>query len=155
MTFVKSPRGSHGQKLPPGTAAVIKWINPLMTERARRSRVGRLLGINVLVLTTIGAKTGLPRKTVLGYVPDGEGRWLIVATAGGVAYNPAWYHNLAAHPDQLEIELGGRTIPVTAMQLYEAEREVAWQQAITAIPRFARFARWTDREIPVIRLSTL
>jgi deazaflavin-dependent oxidoreductase (nitroreductase family) len=154
MTFEKTPSGSYGQKMPPGAATLIKWLNPLMTGRARR-RGGRMIGINVLVLTTIGARSGHRRQTVLGYVPDGEGRWLIVATVGGMAANPAWYHNLAAHPDQLEIEVRGRTLAVTATQLSGAEREAAWQQAIAAVPRFARFAAKTDRQIPIIRLINL
>jgi deazaflavin-dependent oxidoreductase (nitroreductase family) len=151
MTFEKTPRGSYGQKVPPGITTLIKWLNPLMTRRARG---GHMIGINVLVLTTIGAKTGQRRETVLGYVPDGEGRWLIVATVGGSAANPAWYHNLAAHPEQVEIEIGQKKVAVTARQLSGAEREAAWQQAVTAIPRFAGFAAKTDRQIPVIRLTT-
>jgi deazaflavin-dependent oxidoreductase (nitroreductase family) len=148
MTFEKTPSGSHGQRMPPGATTLIKWLNPLMTARARRNG-GRMAGINVLVLTTIGAKSGQRRQTVLGYVPDGEGRWLIVASVGGMAANPAWYHNLAAHPDQVEIQ-----VAVRATQLSEAEREAAWHQAITVVPRFARFAAKTDRQIPVIRLAT-
>jgi deazaflavin-dependent oxidoreductase (nitroreductase family) len=68
--------------------------------------------------------------------------------------NPSWYHNLAAPPDQAEIEMEGRKVAVTASQLAGAEREAAWQQAISDVRRYARFAAKTEREIPVIRLTT-
>ena len=74
------------------------------------------------------------------------------ASAAGAARNPAWYHNIAAHPDQVRIEVGGRMIPVTAGQLHGAERDQAWQQVTAATPRFAAYQRKTDRELPVIRL---
>lgn len=151
MTFEKTPRGSYGWKVPPGGTTLVRWLNPMLVGRALRK--GHLVGIDVLVLSTTGAKTGRRRQTVLGYVPCGEDRWLILATAGGVAYNPTWYHNLAAYPDQLEIEIGGKKIAVTASQLCGAEREAAWQRAAAAIPRYARFAAKTDRQIPVIRLT--
>ncbi len=59
------------------------------------------MGMNVLVLTTVGAKTGQLGQTPLGSFPDGDDAWLIVASFGGNAKNPAWYHNLAAHPTRL------------------------------------------------------
>ncbi|MBE1582125.1 nitroreductase/quinone reductase family protein [Nonomuraea angiospora] len=66
--------------------------------------------------------------------------------------NPAWYYNLAAHPDQVRIEVDGRTVPVVAEQLHGAEREQAWQQITAAAPRFAQYQVKTDRELPIIRL---
>jgi deazaflavin-dependent oxidoreductase (nitroreductase family) len=64
-----------------------------------------------------------------------------------------WYYNLAAHPDQVQIEIKGRKIPVVAEQLEGAEREAAWKQIITTTPRFATYEQKTDRAIPVIRLT--
>jgi len=68
------------------------------------------------------------------------------------ARNPAWYYNIAAHPDEVQIEVDGRTIPVTAKQLHGPERDEAWQQITTAAPRFAQYELKTDRVMPVIRL---
>ncbi len=79
--------------------------------------------------------------------------WLIVASFGGNAKNPAWYHNLAAHPDQAEIEVGGRKLKVTATQLTGADRDAAWQRIIAAQPRYAGYQTKTDREIPILRLT--
>lgn len=68
--------------------------------------------------------------------------------------NPAWYHNIAAHPDKVQIETSGREIAVIAEQLHGAEREEAWRQITAAVPRFAQYQQRTDRELPVIRLVT-
>ncbi len=87
-----------------------------------------------------------------GNSPGPDGSWLIVAAAGGGARNPAWYYNLAAHPDKAKIEIGGHTIAVTAEQLHGTERSQAWQQITAATPRFAQYQGKTDRELPVIRL---
>ena len=112
------------------------------------------MGMNVLVLTTVGAKTGQRRQTLLGSFPDGDGAWLVVASAAGAAKNPAWYHNLAAHPDQADVEVGGKKVKVTAAQLTGADRDAAWQRITAAQPRYGGYETKTDREIPIIRLTT-
>jgi deazaflavin-dependent oxidoreductase (nitroreductase family) len=127
-----------------------------MAWRAKLSG-GRMMGMDILVLTTTGAKSGQQRETVLGYFPDGDAgdRWLIVASAGGNVSNPAWYHNLAAHPDQVQVEVGGRKVAVTAAQLSGDERAAAWQRITAANARYAGYATKTDRQIPIIRLTTV
>jgi len=77
------------------------------------------LGFNALVLATIGRKSGLERQTPVGWFPGQDDSWLIVASAAGAAR----YHNLAAHPDQVWIEMPGRMVAVTAEQLHGAERD--------------------------------
>jgi deazaflavin-dependent oxidoreductase (nitroreductase family) len=125
-----------------------------MIRRFRRSGAsGKAMGVDALVLTTVGAKTGQKRQTLLGWFPDGESAWLVVASAGGAATNPAWYHNLAAHPDQAQVEVGGKTVNVTAAQLSGPERDAAWQRITAAQPRYAGYEKKTDRLIPVIRLA--
>jgi deazaflavin-dependent oxidoreductase (nitroreductase family) len=122
-----------------------------MSRRLRR-KGGTMMGFNALVLATIGAKSGAKRTNPVGWFPGQDGSWLIVASAAGAARNPAWYYNIAAHPDKVQIEVDGRTIPVTAEQLHGAERDKAWQQITTAAPRFAQYEQKTDRVMPVIRL---
>jgi deazaflavin-dependent oxidoreductase (nitroreductase family) len=153
MTFDKTKRGSYGQEMPGFAKPLAKVMNPLMTGRAKGGK--RMMGMDLLVLTTTGAKSGQQRQTVLGYFPDEDAKdsWLIVASAGGSAANPGWYHNLAAHPDQAQIELSGRKVSVTASQLSGDERQRAWQRISTANPRYGGYATKTDRQIPVIRLS--
>ena len=72
------------------------------------------------------SQSGAERATPLGWFPGKDGSWLIVAAAGGPR-NPAWYHNLAAHPDKVQIEMAGRKVAVIAEQLHGAEREAAWR----------------------------
>jgi len=142
--------GTRGARQP--TGPVMRWLNKLMAKRIRRTGGGRFLGFNALVLRTVGRKSGLERENPVGWFPAAEGSWLIVASAAGAARNPAWYYNIAAHPDKVRIEIEGREIAVTAEQLHGAERAQAWEQITTAAPRFAQYQQKTDREIPVIRL---
>jgi deazaflavin-dependent oxidoreductase (nitroreductase family) len=153
MAFQKTPAGTRGKSMPGGNSPVSKWINNMMIRRARRKPGGRFMGMDTLVLTTTGAKTGQRRETLLGWFPDGDDAWLIVASFGGNAKNPAWYHNIAAHPDQVEIAVGGRKVKVTPVQLSAAEREAAWQRITAAQSRYSGYATKTDRDIPIIRLT--
>ena len=85
--------------------------------------------------------------------PGPDGSYLVVASAAGAVSNPAWYLNLAAHPDRVRIVVEGRSMDVVAEELHGEERARAWQEIITASPRFAQYEEKTDREIPVIRLT--
>jgi deazaflavin-dependent oxidoreductase (nitroreductase family) len=131
---------------------MMRSINSMAAGRIRRS--GKMMGFKALILTTVGARTGTERTTPVGWFPGPDGSWLIVASAAGAKGNPAWYYNIAAHPDKVRIEVDGRTIPVTAAQLHGAERAEAWQQIATAVPRFGQYQSKTDRELPVIRLAS-
>lgn len=148
MSFT-TRNGTRGARQPGGPLMV--WINKVMARRVRRS--GRAAGFNALVLTTVGRKTGAERSSPVGWFPGTENSWLIVASAAGAPKNPAWYYNLAAHPDQVQIETGGRTVAVTAEELHGPEREQAWRQITAAVPRFAKYQQQTDRELPIIRLT--
>ena len=140
--------GTRGRRKP---GKAIAWLNKLFIGRIRKG--GKVMGMNALVLTTVGRKSGLERQTPVGWFPGDDDTWLVVASAAGAAGNPAWYHNLAAHPDQVTIEVGGDKIPVRAEQLHGPAREQAWQRITTAAPRFAQYQEATDRELPVIRLT--
>ena len=158
MAFEKTPRGSYGPKIPSFVKPVMKFMGGLMIMRQRRSGSGKAMGMDCLVLTTVGAKTGQKRQTLLGWFPDGDNAWLVVASAGGTIANPAWYYNLAAHPDQAQIEIGGKngkTVNVRATQLAGPERDVAWQRIIATSPGYAGYEKKTDRLIPVIRLTAV
>lgn len=142
--------GTRG--LPMEGSKVTWWMDRQMAKQSVR-KVFALFGFDVAVLTTIGHRSGVRRTSQVCWFPGTDGSWLIVAAAGGTRVNPAWYYNIAAHPDQVQIEIDGRTIAVTAKQLHGAERAQAWQQITTAAHRFARFQSKTDRELPVIRLT--
>jgi deazaflavin-dependent oxidoreductase (nitroreductase family) len=126
-------------------------VNKLAAVRIRR-KGGKFMGFNALILTTVGRKSGVERTNPVGWFPGKGGSWLVVASAAGAAGNPAWYYNIAAHPDKVRIEVEGRTVAVTAEQLHGAERTEAWEQIVAAVPRFGQYQQKTDRELPVIRL---
>ncbi len=152
MSFQATPGGTHGAR-GPGSNAATRALMRAMTRWHRRSG-DKFQGQDLLYLTTIGAKTGQKRQSTVARFPDGENAWLVVASAAGSAHHPAWYHNIAAHPDQVWVEFGGRQMRVTPAQLDGDARAQAWQRITRAQPRYAGYQRKTDRAIPVIRLSS-
>jgi deazaflavin-dependent oxidoreductase (nitroreductase family) len=144
-----TPGGTRGARQP-RAGLMMRLVNNAAAGRIRRK--GRMMGFNALVLTTIGARTGTERTNPVGWFPGPDGSWLIVASAAGAPHNPAWYHNIAAHPDKVKIEVDGQSMPVIADQLHGAERDQAWQEITSAAPRFGQYQQKTDRELPVIRL---
>ena len=128
------------------------WVRRRMAGYHRRKGY-KFMGMDVLMLTTTGARSGEKRETSVAWFPDGEDAWLVVASAAGSDRNPAWYHNLLAHPDEVSIELPGRKLDVTATELQGAEREERWQRIVAAQSRFGGYQEKTDRQLPVIRLT--
>lgn len=145
-----TPAGTRGSRQPSGPFQ--RRLDKLMARRFVRKVFSRVFNFDALVLTTVGRRSGAERTTTVCWFPGEDGSWLIVAAAGGTAANPAWYYNIAAHPGEVQIEIDGRKVAVTAEQLHGAERAEAWQQITAAAHRFAWFQQKTDRELPVIRL---
>lgn len=148
MSFT-TPSGSFGTRKPP---KLMLRLNRLFSGGIRR-RDGRFMGMDALVLTTVGAKTGKQRSTPLARFPGPAGSWHVVASAAGAATHPAWYHNLAAHPDQVTVEVARTRAQVTATELHGAERDEAWRHIVAASPRFGGYEQKTDRQMPVVRLT--
>lgn len=113
---------------------------------------GRFEGQHMLLLHTIGAKSGASRTTPLVYMPNGDDSWVIFASYAGAPKNPAWFTNLVANPD-VTIEVGTNTIEVRARVAQGAEREALWTAQKAAIPTFADYEARTEREIPVVVLD--
>jgi deazaflavin-dependent oxidoreductase (nitroreductase family) len=151
MSFQTTPGGTRGAR-GPRSNALTRAIMRAMTSWHRRSG-DKFQGQDLLYLTTIGAKTGQKRQTTVARFPDGQDAWLVVASAAGSAHHPAWYYNIAAHPDQVWIEFGGRQLRVAPTQLDGDARAQAWQRITQAQPRYAGYQRKTDRTLPVIQLS--
>ena len=150
MSF-DTPAGTRGARPPSVPGAIGRWVQQRMMNQHRR-KGWKFQGMDVLFLTTIGRKTGQERITPVAWFPNGDGTWLIVASAAGAAQNPAWYRNIAAHPDRLQIELADQKIAVTADQLTGTAREQAWERIVAAQPRYAKYQQKTDRELPVIHV---
>ncbi len=112
---------------------------------------GRFEGAPMLLLTTIGAKSGTHRTTPVMYLPDGE-RLVIFASKAGAPTNPAWYHNLRANPTAT-VEVGSETIDATAVVTSGEERDRLFDRQAGLHPQFAEYAQKTTRQIPVIALE--
>jgi len=133
----------------PRAAIVVMGLIP----RVYRLVNGRGLG-RTLVLTTVGAKTGQKRDAHLTSFPEGDG-WLVVASKGGSATHPAWYINMARHPDEIWVQAGSRHTQVKAESLKGAERDKAWRRVVSEFSNYGDYEKKTDREIPVVRLTPL
>ena len=150
-------RNEQAAKRKPGTpGALSRWMqrkmNARMNRKVRRGH-GRFMGMDVLILNTVGRRSGQLRETPVAWFADGEDGRLIVASGGG-GQHPDWHANLMAHPNQASIELPGHdAVPVTPRQLDGADREQAWQRIVAAQPRYAKYQSKSDREYPVIRLT--
>jgi deazaflavin-dependent oxidoreductase (nitroreductase family) len=116
-----------------------------------RITMGPLAGVPALILTTTGARTGLERTTVVDYTRDGDA-YVIVASKGGAPTNPAWYHNLVAHP-RVTIEVAGKRFDATASVATGDQRDRLYERHAEAIPVFRSYPSKTERVIPVIVLD--
>jgi deazaflavin-dependent oxidoreductase (nitroreductase family) len=105
---------------------------------------------SVLVLTHKGAKTGKVRDTPLMSFRDGD-NYLVVASAGGDARNPGWYHNVMTNPET-EINVNGETIAVRARDA-GSERDALWEKVVAAESRFESYETRTNRVIPIVILE--
>lgn len=146
-------RGNRKSGTPTGLS---RWVQRKMNARTtRKIRGGRgtMMGMDVLVLNTVGRRSGEPRETPLAWFADGDDAWLVVASGGG-GRHPDWHANLMAHPDRASIALpGGEIVPVTPQRLDGADREHAWQRITAAQPRYGKYQAKSEREYPVVRLS--
>ena len=105
----------------------------------------------LLLLHSTGAKSGTPRVNPVGYF-DIDGKVIVVGSYAGADINPAWVHNLRAHP-HTQIEIGSETVDVDARELPEGEREAVWAQIATMAPPFAEYQTQTTRTLPLFELK--
>jgi deazaflavin-dependent oxidoreductase (nitroreductase family) len=108
-------------------------------------------GAMCLILHTIGRKSGEVRKLPLIYGRDGTS-YVIVASKGGAPQNPGWYQNLLAHPD-VEIQVRGDVIPVTAHTATASEKARVWKTMTAQWPPYDEYQAKTARDIPVVLLT--
>jgi deazaflavin-dependent oxidoreductase (nitroreductase family) len=120
--------------------------------RASHGRVGgNFAGAPLLLLHTVGARSGQPRINPMMYLADGD-QYLVFASKAGSDRNPDWYWNLRANPD-VTIEVGDETIAVHATELTGAERDEKYRIQSGRYPGFAAYQQKTSRTIPVIALT--
>ncbi|MDF2848424.1 MAG: nitroreductase family deazaflavin-dependent oxidoreductase [Oerskovia sp.] len=110
-----------------------------------------LRGMPVVVLWTVGAKSGKIRKTPLMRV-EHDGDYAVVASLGGAPQHPVWYHNVVANP-HVELQDGPERHDYTAREVTGEEKALWWERAVAAYPDYASYQERTDREIPVFVLE--
>lgn len=152
MSVNVPPRGTRGAWFPRLPGWLAQRLNRMLANRFRRKGGSSVRGVPGVILETTGARSGELRQAILGHVPDGPDAWLIVASAGGAAQHPQWFHNLAKNPDAT-LEFGdGRRVAVRAESPAGADLDQAWERIAEAAPIYVGYRTKTDREIPVIRL---
>jgi deazaflavin-dependent oxidoreductase (nitroreductase family) len=134
----------------PSTAA---WARKQVElyEATNGQKGGDLRGRPVIVLTTVGAKTGKLRKTALMRVEHG-GVYAVVASLGGAPRHPVWYHNLKAHP-HVELQDGAVKRDYDAREVTGDEKATWWERAVATWPDYAKYQTKTTRQIPVFVLD--
>ena len=112
---------------------------------------GTMRGKPVIILTTVGAKSGAVRKTPLMRV-EHDGEYAAIASMGGAPQHPQWYRNISADP-VVALQDGATRQRMRAREVTGAERDVWWQRAVAAWPDYADYQKRTDRIIPVVVLT--
>lgn len=113
----------------------------------------QMKGKPVVLLTTIGAKSGKLRKTPLMRV-EFNGEYAVVASLGGAPKNPVWYYNIAKHP-RVELQDGVEAGDYDAREVFGDEKAIWWQRAVAVWPDYADYQRKTDRDIPLFVLTPI
>jgi deazaflavin-dependent oxidoreductase (nitroreductase family) len=148
---------------PAGAARQKHWITPrgklltaitktlIVSYRATGGVVGgKMRGLPGILLTTTGAKTGQPRVVHLPYIPEDE-HMIVVASFAGGPRNPAWFHNLVAHP-VVTVQFKRDVFEADAHRIEGDELVAAWALVAEKGPWYLDYQEGTDRDIPLVRL---
>ncbi|MFF8279579.1 nitroreductase family deazaflavin-dependent oxidoreductase [Streptomyces lateritius] len=126
-----------------------KWVRDQVElyESSGGTQGTTMRGLPVVLVTSVGARSGKVRKTPLMRV-EHEGAYALVASNGGAVKHPVWYHNLVASP-LVELRDGPEVWDMKARLATGEERQAWWERAVAAFPDYADYQRKTDREIPL------
>ena len=136
----------------PGTSAWSRQQTEIY-EATNGEKGGDLRGRSVIVLTSVGAKTGKLRKTALMRV-EHEGIYAVVASLGGAPKHPCWYHNLKKDP-HVELQDGATKRDYLAREVTGDEKALWWERAVETWPDYANYQKKTARQIPVFVLEPM
>jgi len=137
------------------TTRLDRWLHPLLYRvTGGRGIVGRALGAEMLLLTTVGRRSGRPRTVALFAfrVAAPEGSWAVIGSRGGSREIPAWYRNVAASP-AATIQVGGTVTPVRAREVFREEYETIFERAATAYPGYRLYRAESPHHIPIVVLE--
>ena len=149
------PRGTRGRRI---TEIFFRLLKPLSASQISRYRKNasaeppKMGKVPLVLLTTVGSRTGHERTSVLGGFQEADGSWLVVGSKGGSATHPAWFINLAKDPDRVWLEVGNRKLQVRPELLKGDEYEAAYRRVVEDSRQYAGYRKVTDREIPIVRL---
>lgn len=130
----------------------MSWVNVWVYRLSGGWLGGRFRGgAPVLLLTTVGRRSGVQRIAPLLYLRDGE-NLVVVASKGGMSHHPLWYRNLEANP-RVEVEVGRERRPMLARRATAAEKSGLWPKLVAMYPDYASYQARTEREIPVVILT--
>lgn len=141
-----------GEYIPSPAAWVREQVEAYERSGGQEANTLQNTGLPVIVVTMRGNKSGKVRKIALMRV-EHEGDYALVASKGGAAKHPVWYHNLVAHPDEVLIQDGPEPFEAQVREVSGQERATWWQRAVDAYPPYAEYQERTDREIPVLVAS--
>ena len=139
----------HGEYEPSAASWARDQVD--LYERSGGTQGTDLNGLPVIILTSLGARTGKVRKTPLMRV-EHDGEYAVVASLGGAPKHPVWYYNLTANP-HVELQDGPVRKDYQASEVHGAERDTWWERAVAAYPDYAEYQKNTDRTIPVFVLT--
>ena len=122
-------------------------------EQTDGEKAADLRGRPIIVLSSIGAKTGKLRKTPLMRV-EHNGDYAVVASMGGAPKNPVWYYNLKKNP-HVELQDGPTKRDYNAREVTGDEKAIWWKRAVDTWPDYAKYQTKTERQIPVFVLEPI
>lgn len=137
------------------TTRLDRWLHPLLYRATGgRGVIGHVLGSEMLLLTTIGRRSGRPRSVALFAYPvtDPVGSWAVIGSRGGSGRIPAWYRNLDARPEA-SIQVHGTLAPVRAREVHDAEYELLFERAASAYPGYRLYRAEARHHIPIVVLE--
>ena len=158
MSIVVPPRGTRGSEIPKLARTLMRVMQgPYQMAFRRFGDRMRVQGRPLIELETVGARSGSRRQAVVGSFPEiaasVPSSWIVVASNAGSARHPAWFLNLAKHPDQVWVTSSKRRVKVRPETLEGAERDRAWEEITALAPGYGRYLKTTDRVIPIVRLT--
>jgi deazaflavin-dependent oxidoreductase (nitroreductase family) len=136
---------------------VSDWNDKMIAEFREGNGTAGRFGRGLVIMHTIGAKSGEERLIPVAGMRNDDG-WLVIASAAGRPKNPHWYHNLKTHPE-FEVEVpaegdGIETIRVTATELGDADYPAAWSTFTTRMPQVLEYEKTTEgRRMPIFQLT--
>ena len=124
-----------------------------MRAHGGKVTIGPLAGEPLLVMISVGAKSGKPRRAILNFTRDGADS-VVAGTAGGSPKDPSWLANVRRNPD-VSVEAEGRSFRARASVADKADRDRLWEGHVAALPKFADYPRQSGRVIPMVRLKPI